>query len=527
MSFKLNPLTNTDSYKLGHMAMYPKGTEIVYSNFTPRTDKHLAVPGRFKDNKIVWFGIQATMRELHELWQEEFFDKPWKTVKDEFLRRIGPFVGDAGFDIDKVKTLHKLGYLPIRVKSLPEGSKVNIGVPVFTIMNTKPEFYWLTNYLETTLSNESWLMATSATIANRYKTILNYWANITGGNKDFIQWQAHDFSTRGMEGNMAAAKSGSGHLLSSMGTDSLGALDFIDYYYKGKETFIGASVPATEHSVMTFEGIENEKETIRRLIEDTYPMGIVSVVSDSFDFWKTITQYALELRDVIINRKPDSLGMAKVVFRPDSGNPIRIICGYEPHELMATELGPIPSEKVDMDGSFDPKDVLTNSEVKGAVSCLWEIFGGSENNRGFRTLNPRVGLIYGDSITPFIADEILSRLANKGFASDNVVFGIGSFTYQYNTRDTLGFAMKATWGTKKTKEGIQEIEIFKDPKTDSGMKKSAKGLLRVEFENDNFVLYDKQTREQEEQGLLKVVYEDGKLLSDVSFAEIRERLASQ
>jgi len=244
-------------------------------------------------------------------------------------------------------------------------------------------------------------------------------------------------------------------------------------------------------------GQVDEKETIRRLVQDLYPTGVVSIVSDSWDFWKVLSVYAAELKEEILARKEDSLGLAKVVFRPDSGDPVEILCGEE----NLTSDNPSP-------------------EQLGAVEVLWSIFGGTVNEQGYKTLNQRVGLIYGDSITPQRAFDILRRLKDKGFASDNVVFGIGSFTYQYLTRDTLGFAMKATAGIVNG----QAVDIFKDPITDNGTKRSAKGLLRVEKEGDDFVLYDQQSPAEEEKGELQLIYLDGQFTNKTSLTEVRERL---
>ena len=495
MTFKTNPITTTDSYKLAHARMYPAGTEMIYSNFTPRNNSHLNVPSAFKTNKMVFFGLQGVVQQMHEEWNEGFFSQPLNTVLAQFKNRTAAFTGDYPVDMDSISALHKLGFLPIKIKALKEGSRVNIGVPVLTISNTRPEFYWLTNYLESYLSTELWKPSTTATIADIYKRIITRFAMETGGNQDFIAFQGHDFSMRGMSGAIDSAKAGAGHLTAFTGTDTLNAVDYLEYFYDAKNTFVGASVPASEHSVMCISGQTDEKETIRRLIEDLYPTGVVSVVSDSWDFWKVIAVYAAELKETILSRKADSLGLAKVVFRPDSGDPVEIICGSEnPQSNSPAELG--------------------------AVEVLWNIFGGTTNAQGYKTLNPRVGLIYGDSITPQRAFDILRRLKNKGFASDNIVFGIGSYTYQYITRDSLGFAMKATYGVVNG----QPVDIFKNPITDNGTKKSAKGLLRVEYENNQFVLYDQQTIEDEAKGELQTVYLEGKFFNKTNLVDIRNRL---
>lgn len=552
--YKINPLLATDSYKLGHATMYPEGTELIYSNFTARSNKYLNynVPDGFATNKVVFFGLQAVLREMMELWDENFFHQDFFQVSEEFIKDIKPFIGDNEFPIENIRELHELGLLPLRIDALPEGSRVNIGVPVFTAYNTNPKFFWLTNYIETYLSNELWKPTTVATIADRYKAILMHYAELTGGSKEFVPFQGHDFSMRGMSGSLDSVKSGSGHLLSFVGSDNLLTPSYIRYYYhERQDELIACSVPATEHSVMCVGSQENEKETIRRIIQDKYPSGVVSVVSDSWDFWNVITNTARELKDVILNRGVDSNGLSKVVFRPDSGDPVRIVCGYRVKEIESTlELNDfnenfvisehmyyfqypdiydavlykgkyykIADDISDDCGYKDLGDELSEAEVKGAVRCLWDVFGGTVNSKGYCTLNQKVGLIYGDSITMDRAAHILEGLKQKGFASDNIVFGIGSFTYQHLTRDTLGFAMKATYGIVNG----EEVSIFKNPVTDNGTKKSAKGLLIVEQHNGNFSLIDSVPREFHFGGELRTVF-DGILFNEETFGEIRERV---
>lgn len=497
---KLNPLTALDSYKLGHMAQYPKGTDLVYANFTPRTLTHLNKNLPKPVDHIVWFGLQGVLKEMRDMWDEGFFNRDCEECIEAFARRIYPFVGPSGFDFDKIRELHKIGYLPLKFKALPEGSLVPVGVPCLTVRNTKPEAYWLVNYIESYLSAELWKMSTSATIARVYREMLDEYAEKTGSSKEFVDWQGHDFSYRGMSGTIDAAKSGAGHLLSFTGSDSVPAVDYIEKYYFGKESgLIAGSVPASEHSVVCMGGEEDEINTFKRLMTEVYPAGIVSLVSDTYDFFKVITEYFKELKPIIMNRQPDCFGNCKIVARPDSGTPELIICG-------------------------NPEAPEGSPEHKGAVECLWEIFGGTITEKGYKLLDSHVGLIYGDSITPMRCKAILEGLEKKGFASGNVVLGIGSFTYQYNTRDTLGFAMKTTYG------GINGVgrDIFKNPKTDSGFKKSAKGLLVVQKNtNGEFVLLDQQSPQNEGTGYLKPVFIDGNFFVNDTFAEIRNRLAGK
>ena len=499
MSFKLFPPHIADFYKTGHLRMYPKGTQYVYSNFTPRSSRLASMFPESFDNKVVFVGLQATIIDLLiNQWDENFFDVSLDEVVDRYKAMMDSALGVGSVNVEHIKELHQLGYLPLRIKALPEGSRVNIGVPVFTVVNTNPKFYWLTNYIETQLSAESWKLITTATIAYEYRKLLNHYADKTGSPKDFVEFQGHDFSARGMSGNMDATKSGMGHLLSFLGTDTISSIDFVKhFYYVPPDEFVGGSVPATEHSVMCMGSKESEIDTFRRLINELYPTGVISIVSDTWDFWKVISEYAKTLKDDILSRKINEIGLAKVVFRPDSGDPVKVICG-------------------------DPEAKEGTPAHKGAIQCLWEIFGGSITETGHKILDPHVGVIYGDSITYDRAERILRRLDEMGFASGNMVFGIGSFTYQHNTRDTFGHAYKSTWGVINGKE----TEIFKDPITDSGTKKSAKGLLRVIKKGNDFVLEDGVSRGVEQTGELQTVFMNGQIVKYRSWKEIRDRLHS-
>jgi len=490
----MNPLMSIDFYKADHRRQYPEGTEYVYSNFTPRSSRLANMLAGY-DDRVVFLGLQVYIkRVLMGQWQTAFFDQPKDKVLEKYQRRMDSALGEGAVTVEHIAELHDLGYLPIKIKALAEGSRVNMKVPVFTVINTLPAFFWLTNYLETSISAEVWKPCTTATVAYEYKRLLTDYAEQTGAPLDFIPIQAHDFSFRGMSGSEDAAVSGLGHLSSFIGTDSVAAIDFAEEYYDA-DGVIGVSVPATEHSVMCMGTKESEIATFKRLINELYPSGIVSIVSDTWDFWKVITEYTVTLKQDILTRRPNALGMSKVVFRPDSGDPVKVICG-------------------------DPDAAIDSPQYKGAVECLWEIFGGTETDKGYKLLSDRVGLIYGDSITLERAQDILQKLKAKGFASTNIVFGIGSYTYQYLTRDTFGFAMKATWG-QVDGEGR---DIFKDPITDTGDKKSAAGLLRVEKTADGFEMFDRQTTEEEKQGELKTVFEDGNLFKSVTFDEIRQTL---
>ncbi len=486
------PVLLVDGYKVGHVFQYPKDTELVYSNLTPRKGRS------GQDTAVVFFGLQYFIQEyLITQFNENFFAKPEQQVMAAYERRIDNYLGKGAITYEHIRQLHQFGRLPIKIKALKEGTLVPYGVPMLTVENTEPRFFWVTNMLETIMSAILWKACTSATSADRFRRSFEKFSAMTVSDQvnPFIDWQGHDFSFRGMSGLEDAAISGAAHLLSFTGTDTIPAIDFLEQYYgaDASEQLVGGSVSATEHSVMCMGLEDSEQETFRRLIEDVYPTGIVSIVSDTWDFWKVLTDILPKLKSKILARN------GKVVIRPDSGDPVLIING-------------------------DPLAPLGSPEHKGAIRLLDEIFGSTTTAKGFKVLDPHVGLIYGDSITPERQDSILSGLAKNGYASDNVVLGIGSYNYQYVTRDTHGFAIKATFGA--TRSG-GEVAIYKDPKTDDGTKRSAKGLLRVDRLNGKLTLTDNVSRVQEQGGELEPVFDNGRLVRFQTLAQIRAVLKAE
>lgn len=561
----LNPLFAIDAYKLGHRVQYPEGTSMIYSNFTPRSTKYLQQlqVEKARVDGIVVFGIQRMVQRMQEQWDEHFFSKNFGLVELEYTELVAPFMGlePADVDVSHLRDLHDLGYLPIEVRALQEGTIVPAGTPVFTIHNTHPSAFWLVNYMETYLSAECWKPMTTATIAYSFRKLLEHYAKETGSPLAFVPWQGHDFSARGMSGMADNAAAGLGHLINFSGSDSvLAYVEAQKYYGSG----VVGSVPATEHSVMCAGGQDNELETFRRLIEDIYPSGVVSIVSDTWNFFDVVKPNGLaeQLKEKILARAPNSLGLSKVVFRPDSGDPVDILCGTAPF-VKGIKEGDVTylfsQQQLEMSYGFDmgfnvcrddkgnffniavslhsyrPYNIQYEAiatrieptpEQMGAVECLARVFGTDTNEAGFRVLNSKVGLIYGDSITIQRADKILHRLMEQGYAACNVVFGVGSYTYQYITRDTLGFAMKATYAVVNG----EPRSIQKNPATDSG-KRSATGLLFVgRDENGDIFVEQNVTQERcmSEENLLKAVFKGGSDFEEVedfmTFEEIRQKL---
>ncbi|KMK50722.1 nicotinate phosphoribosyltransferase [[Actinobacillus] muris] len=472
-----------DFYKVSHRLQYPQGTEIIYSTLTPRSNKlapHL--------DRVVSFGFQAFIRKyLIDYFNNNFFARPQNEVVQEYRDFIAATLNqqDSG---DHIARLHTLGYLPLRIKAIPEGKTVAIKVPVMTIENTHTDFYWLTNYLETLINVSMWQPMTSASIARRYRLTLTAFARQTCDNDDHVVFQSHDFSMRGMSSLESAETSGAGHLTAFLGTDTIPAIAYVAHYY-GAEGLIGSSIPASEHSVMSAHGVD-ELPTFRYLMA-AHPDTMLSIVADTTDFWRNICETLPRLKAEIMARPPN----AKVIIRPDSGDSFAIMCG-------------------------DPQ-AETEHERKGLIECLWDIFGGTINQKGYKVLDAHIGTIYGDGVNFEKMVRILTGLKEKGFAASNIVFGVGSLTYQHNTRDTLGFATKAT---SITING-QEKAIFKNPKTDNGLKKSQKGRVKV-LSPDHYI--DGLTAQADfSDDMLEVVFENGRLVQTTDFNQIRQRLACE
>ncbi len=411
------------------------------------------------------------------------------------------------YDYSHFEKLHKLGYLPIKIKALKEGTFVPIGVPMFTIENTLPEFFWFTGYLETVISCLIWQPMTDATIADKYRRILDSYAERTGCNQPGRVFnQGGDFSMRGMGSPEAAYRSTPGHLLSFGGSATIPARNYLMAYYDAKPDVI-AYAPSTEHSVMESYGRE-EKKALLRLITEVYPSGIITFVADTYNLWNFVDNVLTdpEVKAAIMRRN------GKVNIRPDSGDPTKIICG----DKDANE------ENID-----ERLKGFAGTVNKGLIQRLFEIFGGTKNDKGFIELDSHIGAVYGDSITPERAIAICEGLMKNGFVSVSVGLGIGSYTYQYMTRDTLGFALK---GTAEIIDGEFKA-IYKDPATDTDkFKKSQKGMVAVVFEDGDYKLIDNFTSETIEDikgNMLKDVFMDGDFVSTQTFDEIRELVASE
>lgn len=583
---KPNPLFATDFYKIGHINQYNKLTTLIFSNFTPRSDKLFRhyVPDAPK--AVLVAGVQGVIQSfVMDMWNEGFFDQPKHKVVANYKRVVEKCLG-ISLDTKHIEDLHDLGYLPLEIRCLPEGTLCPIQVPVYTVHNTDDRFAWLTNYFESALSAETWKVMVNATTAFNYRLLFERAAAETCDDNSHVDFQGHDFAFRGLSGIYDGYGSAFGHLLSFKGTDTVLAIQYAEDFYDGENTFVAGSIPASEHSVATTnigaiiaklvasdpdfikksvddQRYEAEKEFLKQYAVVIYPNGFASYVADSYDYWKLLTEMTVELKEEILARE------GRLVFRPDSGDPIKVVAGYKVvsfAEAKAIIREQYTSGKVgwpavlednlnDVDGIENPTQFskgdrsvfvehgfeiieqdeiyydattgelsdLPEHEIKGSVEVLWEVFGGTVNSKGYKVLDSHVGIIYGDSITLERATEIFARLKAKGFASSNIVFGIGSYTYNYSTRDTFGFACKATGSII---DG-EEILVSKEPKTDI-KKKSAKGFVAVVKDptDGHYVLEDGLSFAdiQNPRNELAVVFKNGNLERFQTIDAIRENV---
>ncbi len=478
-----NTLLRTDVYKIGHARQYPDGIEVVYSALVARSSKVYPASVAFGGN----------------FYLKEFLVSLLKPGQDDmFLYYADAILGKGTVKPEQYRALVKLGYWPLKIKSLPEGTLVKNGNVLMTIVNTDRKFPWAVGFVEGLLL-KVWNTGTVATNSFKLRKVAEAFALHTTGGIPGIEYAIHDFGYRGCSSEETAALGGAAHLLSFKGSDTVTAVRLLDRYYNADRSTpvdqIANSVPASEHSVMTAFGEHGELEAFHHML-DLYPTGIVSIVSDSYNFWDVVTKFIdPAVEGSIYQRVIERDG--KTVFRPDSGNPELVILG-------------------------DPNAPEGSPEHAGALELLWARFGGTVNQQGFRVLNPKVGLIYGDGIYYDRMVRIYAAMVKKGFATSNIVFGIGGLLLQQFSRDVLGYAIKATY----VEIAGQQRNIMKDPITDPG-KRSHKGLVRVDFINGVHVTRDQVSWDEEDGGLLETVFINGKIVKEYNLQQIRQRLQSQ
>lgn len=484
---RTNPMLLIDFYKAVHAEMLPKGITKSVSYFTPRMSRI------DRWNKVVMFGLQGFIKNyLIDYFNEEFFEKPFDEVIGGYKRIMDATLGAQAYKIEKIEKLHKLGYLPIEMIALPEGTMVPMHVPMFGITNTHPDFAWLPQSLESLISAESWHPMIAATVGYTYRQIVNRYYDMTCEDHVERARALGAFDFRGEECTDSAVKAGAGWCLSFLNTATVPTIPYLEEMYAcdcTKEPVAFGS-PSTEHSVMcsNYAMDGDEITLLRRLLTEIYPNTSFSVVLDSYDYWNIIDNVLPQLKEEIMAHK------GCMLMRGDSG---------------------------------DCVEVVTRTVFK-----LWEEFGGNVNSKGYKVLDPHVKAIYGDSITIQRCEEIYEILTKNGFACSNVALGVGSFSMQCIeeegllkpfTRDTFSSCIKATY----CEIADNPYPIFKNPK-DGGFKKSQKGCCVVtKDEQGNYTYKDgftwKDASENPENELV-TIFKDGVLTKEQSLQEIRARL---
>ena len=484
---KTNPMLLIDFYKAVHAEMLPQNITKSVSYFTPRMSRVK------RWDKVVMFGLQGFIKEyLIDYFNDNFFNVPLETVMGEYTRIMDNTLGKNAYNPKKIENLHNLGYLPIEIVALPEGTLVPMRVPMFGITNTHKDFAWLPQSLESLISAEMWHPMLAANVGYTYRQIVNKYYDETCDDNIPRAKALGAFDFRGEECLQSATKAGAGWLLSFLNTATVPAIPYLENYYNcdcTKEP-VGFGSPSTEHSVMcsNFAVDGDEITLLRRLLTEIYPNTSFSAVLDSYDYWNVIDNILPQLKPEILAHN------GCMLMRGDSGDCI---------------------------------EVVTKTVFK-----LWDIFGGTINSKGYKVLDPHVKAIYGDSITVQRCEKIYEILKENGFACSNVALGVGSFSFQCIeedgvlkpfTRDTFSSCIKTTYCEIDDKP----TPIFKDPK-DGGFKKSQKGCCVVTKDyKGNLSFYDQQTWEEARlnpNNLLETVFCDGHIVKEQTVAEVRSVL---
>ena len=407
-----NIILLTDSYKVSHYKQYPPDTTHIYSYLESRG-------GKFQTT--IFFGLQYFLKE--------YLSGCVVTGKDitDAMTLTDKHFGCEVLNVDGWNRIvdEHCGRLPVTISALPEGTVCGISTPLMTIENTDPELPWLTNYLETLLS-QLWYPITVATQSYHMKKTLNRYLQDTGTPED-IQFKLHDFGFRGVSSVETAGIGGAGHLVNFMGTDNLAAITMMDKYY-GADC-CGHSIPASEHSTMTSWGRKSEGDAFRNMLAQ-YPTGPVACVSDSYNIYEACENiWGTILKDEVMSRN------GVLVIRPDSGDPIDVT-------------------------------------IK-CLNILGNKFGCTVNDKGYKVLDPHVRLIQGDGIDMESIGSILEVMKLENWSADNIAFGSGGALLQKMNRDTNSFAMKCS---NITRSGI-DCPVFKDPIGDM-FKKSKQGRFK-------------------------------------------------
>ena len=462
--FSDNIILLTDSYKLSHYKQYPEGTENVYSYFESRVGANMPY--------TVFFGLQYFLRRYltGRVVTKEKIEQAAAVAAMHMGSETGTFNREGWEYIEQKYN----GFLPIRIKAVPEGTKVPTGNVMLTIEALDPKCFWLVNYLETLLV-QVWYPCTVATISHGVRQTIQKGLEVTGGDMNGLPFKLHDFGFRGVSSVESAGVGGLAHLVNFQGGDTLAAIGCgMEYYDSG---MCGFSIPASEHSTITSWGKDHEVDAFRNMLQK-YPTGLVACVSDSFDIDHACSElWGNELKDEVLSRD------GTLVVRPDSG-----------------EIVPM---------------------VLNVLRRLWDAFGGITNKQGFRTLHDKVRVIQGDGCTPETIRQIIDAMVSHQWSINNIAFGMGGGLLQKVDRDTQRFAFKCS---SVTVNG-EEREVFKQPKSDPAKNSKAGRLKLVEFEDGTIVTVGVNQLPSQDDKLV-TVFERGEVKRLYTFDEVRS-LAAQ
>lgn len=580
----------TDSYKVGMSILHELNVfgHLVsitnsYSNFTPRKNAYMTFCDQ-SDGHIVVYGTRDTYQTIVAMWDRTFFsvskNKMMKRLKRRTKNHFGSIEDHRKFLAD-MESLHELGYLPLEVRAIDEGTKYPIGLPVFTVKATVPKYGWLVNFTETLSSGLIWPMINTATKVEQFYLQAKYYGELSAPKEVVEQWLpvcVPEFGMRGYRGAQDQIRTSSAHSLFFQGSDTQGVIDFFEQAYDANsdEDPIVVSVRASEHADISrmlslfrhlaqaaLDECEEDKRSKLHLdfagrgvlaqdvLDNTelYVLewfinnstGIMSYVSDTEHYYRLLNTYAKKLRIDIELRKPREDGQPAIfVFRPDSSRrtPLTVICGYRIVESLpasvAFEHYPITlgqDECALIDGKYYLNEKgtmieISKEEAEGSLISLWNTFGGSEVETAaglMKLINPSVGLIYGEAISQQHQKEIYERMIEMGFSACNVLTGKGSYaSLENSTRDLFSMSYKQTFSEANSDGKLVNLEQQKTPMGDQS-KKSAKGLLRVSLEDGEYVLHQEQTEEQEQTGELTLLLKDGTFYKKQTLTDIKNK----
>ena len=457
-----NFILNTDSYKTSHWVQYPPNTEYVSSYIEARG----TISNAFEH--VLFFGLQAFLKE--------YLCKP---ISQADIDEAKTLLTAHGVPFNEAGWQHLLekhnGYLPLRIQAVPEGRVLPTGQVLCQVVNTDPEFFWLTSYVETTLLRAIWYPTIVASLSYYCKQIIKQGLEKSADNLDSLPFKLHDFGARGVSSLESAALGGLAHLVNFSGTDTLSAIVGASRWYGMREDMPAFSIPAAEHSTMTAWGREHEADAYANMLTQFGEKGkVMAVVSDSYDLWNAIDNiWGGKLKEQV-----EKMG-GTLVIRPDSGDPIKVV-----------------------------REALQRLAVK---------FGTTTNRKRYKVLPDCVRLIQGDGINPTSIANIIEAVTEAGFSTENITFGMGGGLLQQVNRDTLDFAMK----TSAAEVGGEWRDVYKDPIT-SVAKRSKKGRLALVKNGNGFTTIREDELEQQ-QNLLQDVFLDGKILVEQNLTQIRER----